>query len=476
MKNKIKISIIITIGIIISLGISSCYMMGNVDTGNLSLDFSSIVKGIDSKSLLSRASTPGYTARIYLFADGKIYPLGDKYEYKEENISENRVQVEIKNIPAGPVYTLAVSIGTKGTNYFNVEWWGNSEEFKIVAGSTVSPTVKLQETSFTPALSGKHLKGVIVNSSTICTPTEDTLYYGSTITSFQSKTLTGYSINSISIGKFLDNTNAIVNEPWLNTTKGIVPFRNDNFDETFSSKLPESIIMSGAVEASENSIVAFYERDSGLGGVYIDSTNKTQPSTWEWLDIDLSDYVSGQPIYDYYNTESYAYFASKLGAFRLSSTLIEEYNNSGNTPNFMDEAKFFSVDNNIQIISLSGYTSGSTKYLVMGTENGAYIGTLDESSDSVLTNVTLLSRTKNYKINKLIITQNPNNSSQYYIAMMSESNLFIYDSSNSTVTSYPFYSGLPGELTGFAWWNDNGSLKLLITGTEGIVVSEAVNQ
>ncbi len=478
MKKKKNLSILLLLvsGIFIPLLISGCYMTGISGSGKISINFSPLVDQTNTSKSIKGTQDTTYTAHIYLFANGKIVPLSETSAFRELSLSENTT-VELTDIPTGPTYYIAVSVGNKGDNYFEVRWWGKSQEFKIVAGGTVTPPITLSSSDFTMAtnLKGESLKGVVVNAGSIYTPTIGKLYYGTALTSLSSLSLSSGQINSISIGKFLDATNTPVSEPWLNTASGIVPFRNGSFVTNFSQALDsESILTSGAVEVPTGGVAVFYERSGGLGGVYIDSTNKNDPSAWHWLNIDLSQYVSGQPILDYYNTQNYAYFASKLGAFRLSSDLITNYNGQ-DVPNFMDDAVFFDnvdIGDKNSILSLSGYTSGTNQYLVMGTEKGAYIGELDESSDDIILSGTLrgpLTGTESYTINKISVTSNPSVSGAYYIAMLSEKDLFIYNSATEKTTHYPFYSGLPGELTGFAWFNDNGKLELLVSGTEGLV-------
>ncbi len=473
-NNNILLSLIT--GLLILLLVSGCYMTNISGNGKITIKFSTLDSQFGTTKGIKGTTEPTYTVRVYLFADDKLLSLNGTSTFKELELTGSTTTVELTNIPTGPTYYVAVSIGTKESNYFEVKWWGKSETFKVIAGGSISPSITLLSSNFVMNLKGENLKGVVVNEtdSNIYTPTAYGLYYGAVPSTLNYKAFSFAQINSISIGKFLDTDNIPVSEPWLNTDKGIVPFRDGSFVTDFSQNMSsKSILSSGGVEATENSIAVFYQRSGGLGGVYIDSTNKNDPATWKWLDIDLSQYVSGQPILDYYNTQNYAYFASKLGAFRLSSDLISNYNGS-EVPNFMDEAVFFdkvNIGNQNSILSLSGYSNGTSQYLVMGTKKGAYIGQLDETSDAIIANGTLngpLEGTENYQINKISVVSNPSVSGAYYIAMLSERDLFIYNSVTQKTTYYPFYSGLPGELTGFAWFNDNGTLKLLISGTEGL--------
>ncbi len=473
-KNISILTLLLLVGMILTLLISGCYMTDTSGNGKISITFTALSSQLSGAKTTKGSEETVYTARVYLFADGKLFLLGTTSDFKELTLT-GTTTVELTDIPTGPTYYIAVSVGTKGDSYFETRWWGKSQNFKVVAGGTVSPSITLLSSNFTMNLKGKNLKGIVVNGADIYTSTSGVLYYGTSPSTLISKDFNTAQINSISIGKFLDASNTPVSEPWLNTDSGIVPFRNGSFITNFSQALgSKSILTSGAVEATTTSVAVFYERAGGLGGVYIDSTNKNDPASWEWLDIDLSQYVSGQPILDYYNTQNYAYFASKLGAFRLSSDLIYNYNGT-DIPNFMDEAVFFdkvNIGENNSILSLSGYSNGTNKYLVMGTKKGAYIGELDEASNDIILSGTLkgpLEGTEDYQINKISVTPNPSASGEYYVAMLSERDLFIYNSVTDKTTYYPFYSGLPGELTGFAWFNDNGTLKLLVSGTEGLV-------
>ena len=112
------------------------------------------------------------------------------------------------------------------------------------------------------------------------------------------------------------------------------------------------------------------------------------------------------------------------------------------------------------IFSLAGYTSAADTYLVMGTQQGAYTAKLAETTaDIFLSLPTLISSTENYSITKMAASGSGN------IAMLSDRDLFIYNSTAETVMHYPFNSGLPGTLTDLAW----AGTELLISGTAGLV-------
>lgn len=463
MKRIIKITVLGAV--LLSLGLLySCYMSSSFGKGSLSLHLTT-----DSSLSSPRAlgDTSNNKARVWLLdANSAVFPLGQDTEYQQVVINSSGTDISIDNIPAGQ-YTVLISVGNIDPNgFFEVLQYGESKPFSISSGNTAEPAISLEPSPFSKYLKGINLKGVKELSSTVYAASKDILYSG-TLGNIDGGTgqqvPTDYEVQSLSIGKVI--ATADTDEIWLNTNKGILPYNGTTFNTDLSSNLGDvTVLDSGAINVSGASlaITVFFQREGGLGGVYI-IPGHNPPAANDWLNIDLSDVITGQPVLSFYITDNYAYFATKLGAFRLSSDIITTYNGT-DIPDLMNYAKFFSVDDSsgeIPILSLAGYTSGADN-LIMGTEKGAYTVKLTEGdADHAFTETpTLITDTEGHRITKMAAKSDGS-----YIAMLSEKDLFIYNSTANAVAHYPFNSGLPGTLTDLTW----SGADLLVSGTEGLV-------
>ena len=467
MKKIIKMAVLTAA--LISLGLLySCYMSSSFGNGSLALH---LAADFSSSSPRTLGDSSNNTARVWLLdAEGSVFPLSDDLEYRQADIGASGTDINIENIPAGQ-YTVLLSVGNiDSTEFFDVLQYGQSEAVSITSGSTAEMTLPLGPSPFSTYLKGVGLKGVKEFEGTVYAVSADKLY-NSTLANLANigfnpaNTPADYEVQSLSIGKVVSTGDSAI---WLNTNKGILPYKTGtSFDTSFSSGLGDiTIFDSGALDSSESfPITVFFQREGGLGGVYITNEAKDSPSTWNWLNIDLSDVITGQPVLGFYMTDNYAYFATKLGAFRLSSDIITTYNGT-DIPDLMNYADFFSINDadggEIPILAIAGYKTGADTYLVMGTEKGAYTVKLTEGDavHAYTTAPALLSGTAGYGIRKMAAKSDGS-----YIAMLSGRDLFIYNSVAETVMHYPFNSGLPGTLTDLAW----AGTELLISGTAGLV-------
>ena len=485
MKKLIKYAVFFA-ALISLIFLYSCYVSSSFGNSGIRLHFKNSYLTSSARAL---GDTSNSTARVYLLdSNNAVFPLGEDKEYKESVISSAGTDVNLDNIPAGSGYRVLISIGNLSADgkFLDVAQYGQSEQVSISSGSIADVNITLKDSPFSKYLKGKEIMGVKINPADNWIYAADStgLYSGTDPGSMENNRLslsdtgTSYEVQSLSIGKVISGTSIIEDQVWLNTDKGILPYNGSSFNTNFSKNLSgvTKILDSGALDVSIDTpaVSIFYQVDGGLGGVYVTDSTKDTPKVWDWLNIDLSDIISGQPVSSFYITDNYAYFATKLGAFRLSADIITTYNGN-DIPDLMDYADFFSVTDSkgeIPIISLAGYTSGSDAYLVIGTERGAYTVKLTESDPENVFATTatpeLVNGTAGYNITKIAVT-----SSASYIAMLSDRDLFI--SNGSAVTHYPFNSGLPGtltdsglpgKLTDFTWFNDT---ELLISGTEGLV-------
>ncbi|RKX81117.1 MAG: hypothetical protein DRP57_12265, partial [Spirochaetes bacterium] len=359
MKKIIKIAVLTAA--LLSLGLLfSCYMSSSFGNGSLALH---LAADFSSSSPRTLGDASNNTARVWLLdAEGSVFPLSDDSEYRQANIGASVADINIENIPAGQ-YTVLLSVGNvDSSNFFDVTQYGQSDIVSITSGSTAEVTLPLGPSPFSKYLKGIELRGVKELAGTVYTAGKDKLYKSAlanldNIGSNTATTPAGYEVQSLSIGKVVSTGDSAI---WLNTNKGILPYKTvTSFDTSFSSGLGNiTILDSGALDSSGSfPITVFFQREGGLGGVYITNEAKDSPSTWNWLNIDLSDVITGQPVLGFYMTDNHAYFATKLGAFSLSSDIITTYNGT-DIPDLMNYADFFPINDTdggeIPILAIAG--------------------------------------------------------------------------------------------------------------------------
>lgn len=438
---------------------------------------------IPSRQIYTRSGD--YFIQVYLLIGTELFPLGDGTDYVEQELDEeddqNRVVVE--NIPAG-TYILWLGIGTKMSNgAFNVQYYYESEEFELVAGSTTRLTADLMDCPFDKALNilGENINGIVINS--ISGQPADTLYASGpanlysysgnyngpdfNVTEvFDESDITSYTINSVSKGLHYTGTGAPENYLFLSTTTGISKTNGlDTIDDTFSDGLGQMNILMSLAYQDGNNVVVFFQRDGGMGGVYQDDQPK------EWVYVDYSEMLKDQLVWDFCVTENLeeivpgqdncGYFATALGALRIPQTFVEEYE-EGDDVNFMTFGEFFEVKvdgEEIPIVSL-GYDPApapAESELYMGTFKGLYyaeVGTttpLNGKPD-------LLDETDGTRIYIVLLNGD-------YRVYVSQTYLYLQEKSSDDVVSLPFVSGMPGVISAMDW---NGNT-LVISGSLGVV-------
>ncbi|NOY07371.1 MAG: hypothetical protein GXP33_00815, partial [Spirochaetes bacterium] len=332
MKKLIKYAVFFT-ALISLVFLYSCYVSSSFGNSGIRLHFTNSYTASSARAL---GDTSNSTARVYLLdSNNAVFPLGESTEYKQSVISSTGTDVTLDNIPAGSGYRVLISIGSLSADgiFLNVAQYGQSEPVSISSGSTADVSITLTPSPFSKYLKGKELMGVKINpeDNSIYAADSANLYIGTDPGSMENNSLSlpaSYEVQSLSIGKVINGSGTIINQVWLNTNKGILPYNGSPFNTAFSTNLIDNgdvnILDSGALDISATSpaVSVFYQIDGGLGGVYITDSTKDTPGAWDWLNIDLSDVISGQPVSGFYITDNYAYFATKLGAFRLSADII----------------------------------------------------------------------------------------------------------------------------------------------------------
>lgn len=458
--------------------LGSCYFMSAKSTGSIQINF-----GGATLKATTGGTTPSPTpdkARIYLYtyassANYSLYTFPGGLNYYETGYPGTAT---LNDIPVGQ-WQVLVSIGNEGANgSFATSSYGQSAVFTLVSGDNHGETVPTTPSPFVSSvdLLGKNINGVVTSAGTpsLCASDSGNLYTGIAGTNLGTSgaltpvTVPGYQIQSL--GAYNAGRLSFV---LVNTNQGIGSYSGTTFNGSFSQGLTTTIgtsptvLQSGGEQFGTTSAesVIFYQRTGGLGGGYFSGISPAQPpsgtsppSPYGWDDIDLSGKVVGQPVYQFSaNTDgltyAYGFFATKLGAFWTTQSLIS----SGG--DMSTEAHFFNAPLNAIIEAIGVNPTGTLLYV--GTPNGAYYAQITESAGSVtLGSWVALDRTLGDSIIAIA-------ASSSYVALRSAYNIYVVNTTTQATTPYPFYGGLPGRLQAMAW--DSSTNTLYLGGSAGLV-------
>lgn len=459
---RLKILAVGAVGLLTAVTLMSCYWMGNIGKGNITMELSGV-----------QAKQEGEVVRVYLLADGKLFSTGGGVPFSAEVPLQpypNDTRISIQGLPVGPVYQALVGIGAASGGIFYTNWYGNSSSFTLTPNKDTSVTVTTlfipYSVSFAWELSGKNLKGVAAASSGVYAAEASKIYwayydYGQIYIDLQDNTydmaanpvLSSYRVNSLSSSY---NSSFSSTDAFLNTNNGIIPFELSEgwyFDTSFTFDMtgPKNILKSGYfLDPAPYNYAYFFIRTGGLGGWY---PNAEGP--WVNLDRDgLLDMALGA---------TYAYFAAEDGAFALPTAFLTD-----ETPTLAEHQVRFSGP--AKILSLGFYPiigANPGGRLFMGTPNGVWEATVDETSaGSLIASVAdpettrIIPETAGQRIERIEISPYHPYDNQAFL-----SPYWLYIRYQGSVYEIPFFAVIPGRATGMAWDYDGN---LYISGTEGL--------
>jgi len=441
---------VLALGLAIGLGLMSCYL-GVFKSGSISMDFS---------GLSGRAIQNGYVARVYLLADGLLFSTGGGTPFAAEVEVDQYLgaKVKIDGLPAGPVYKALVGFGPVTDGVFSPEYYGESPRFQITPGGDTATSVSMQYPPFSiirysTDLMSRNIKAVGNNFGNMIAAEDTRLYYtyfdGSNFSpigvneqyDLAADSLRANGLSTGDVGSW--NT-------WLNTNNGIFPFTTDGwgFQTDFNSTLsgPRDILQSGTALVG-GYYALFFRRTSGLGGSYIVGTNRNSPTLWTWVSVDvpgLTDMAMGG---------SNAFFAASGAGFALPPAFLTD-------PVMAKHRKNFSAPAPIQAL---GVRSGAPSMVYMGTTDGVWFASMDETNYEFAVDTPLdrILETAGEPIEKIAVsTWTSSSDNQAYL-----SRYWLFIKTGGSVYKIPFYAVFPGKPTGIAW---DSSHNLYISGTEGL--------
>ncbi|MCK4516802.1 MAG: hypothetical protein KAU31_16185 [Spirochaetaceae bacterium] len=454
MKNTIRL---LGIVLITGLFLAGCYVLVDDGIGSVGIrlpDTSSTGDPSDQS-----------VARIYLLNETSLVEIGDATPYKEVPILAVENEVSIGPVPSGPGYQVILVLGDPvgDADIFVPEQYAVSEPFAVIAGQA-TPVDLVPVTSpfrHESGVFGENLVGItFVGGSFYTASAGDAgseafqLNAGLAVTATASLPV-DETATSIGIGALF----GVPDVPWINTDKGIIPYDGGTLELDFDADYPSDfppVLDSGAF-LSGGELYGWFQVEGGLGGVYDDLA----PGDKQWLtDIDLSTFISGQPISDLAVDFSVGggegYFASKLGAFALPEEILTD-STINTVPKILDEASFFEV-------LIDGEKAAITELALIGSE--LYLGTnkgvvgvdiADLGLDSIPTS-DVVTESLGRTVRDMAMGAT-------YHAILTDHFLIVSSTAGAPYTLLPIYAGIVTAPTGL-FLDDSGVV--LIAGETGI--------
>ena len=451
MKNRIRF-----LGIILITGLllAGCYAPVSDGVGSVGIrlpDTSSTGEPSDQS-----------VARIYLLNEIALVSIGETTPYKVVEIESEENEVSIGPVPSGPGYQVILVLGDDvadpvaggDATIFVPELYAVSEPFAVIAGQATPVPLEPVPSPFghESGVFGENLVGITLVGGSFYTASagdagSEAFQLDAGLGVTASASLPGDEIaTSIGIGALIGPGTV----PWINTDKGIIPYVGGtlelDFDLDYPSDFPP-VLDSGAF-LSGGDLFGWFQVDGGLGGVY----DAAPAGDKQWLtDIDLSSFISGQPISDLVvdssTGEIEGYFASKLGAFKAPERILTEDINT--VQGILEASSFFEVviDEEKATITELALVAG-TDDLYLGTNRGV-VSVLKTDLDPAT-----------------IPYSNLVTESLGRTAILTDHFLIVSSTGGAPYTMLPIYAGIVTAPTGL--FLDDGTGVVLIAGETGI--------
>jgi len=393
------------------------------------------------------------TVRIYMQQEssGSYFAFDGTSLYIQEAIpaaADGSRTLTIEGIPAGN-WLLIVAAGkaVEDTGGFYPLNYG--VETTNIAADTDNPLTMTLSTEppfeIATELVGKEITGAVEFNGNVYTfdAENEKLYFGpdeSNLTEVSgfSTALSGYTVYSIDKGYTAIGADAV----WINTDKGIVSYSIGGFETNFqTTEFP--VKESGGVYDTSSNLYVYYRLPNGFGGADYDSI---APEDTIWYKYDQFDeYFTGNFIRQFFvheltaDSNTYAYFATSLGAFRVNSTNIDTQ-----IDNFIVEADFFTVSAGGESVPIRGLAYRDADQMVLATDSGVFIGNL-AAADSVITGVQRIANTEGITFTRVAVSDN----GTYLVALDKNAKLYVFKDLGSSfeMKEFPFYTGFPGGVS-----------------------------
>jgi hypothetical protein len=220
---------------------------------------------------------------------------------------------------------------------------------------------------------------------------------------------------------------------WINTDRGIVLY-DGAFDPTFQgSEFP--VRESGGLHDGTN-LYVYYRLPNGFGGT-------EHGGTWYKYDS-FDEYFTGDFVRQFFvyedPPETFAYFATSLGAFRIESDRLNEM-----VEDFVVNAVFFEANFGGEVAAVRGLAFKAPDKMVLATEDGIGVGTLS-STTNVVTGVQRIAGTEGMTFTRVAVSDT---TGTYIAALDENADLYLFKDLGTSyeMKKFPFYTGFPGGVS-----------------------------
>jgi hypothetical protein len=339
MKKRSLFYSFVTLVALAALAVAGCAIDQGARTGAMTFAFSPA----------ARALGTGETYRV------EVYYGSDLYEAKD---SLNDETIVFEALPTGQA-TVFVAQGSGAGDNFVASKYG-SFEVTVAPGDNSPQSLTLAEVPFRTTLAGVGVASVVSMGSDVYVATSSNLLKRTAYDAGWSSLSNGPAVPegmrdlSLNIASYFTEggfaPQVWVNGTWSAGAGGILPWVGSSLDQSFaagfslgsnwsSGSVPAdsafTVLRSGSYAVSpadaEDGLAIFYQRNGGLGGVYVTRAAAGNQENWHWImdQIDLSaalgDIVTpGQePILDFAVSDNALYLVTSFTTLRVSKDLLD---------------------------------------------------------------------------------------------------------------------------------------------------------
>ncbi len=456
--------------------VTSCAFQPPVETGSITL--------ASPRGLKAVSPDENTVLRYVLTRDGTVVPLNEQPAL--ELVDSTTLRVTISGLLPGAGYKLALSVGTKPEQVLLIDYYGTSAEFSIAAGSNSEVAIDLAAAPDYSYLttSGSNSSSTVVDGTIYVLDGDNLMKYADGYTA-GTRTVTPLSlavtINSLSTGKYFDESGEIQNELWLNTSGGIYRGPDVGYAFNLNTGLTPNVLLSRAVQFGADTIFGLYSGGGSIIG-FASAENQADFGTeWYTLDSaiaefpDYADMISGistdiikSIAANSDNEDDIYYMATALGTVIGSEELKTDTDDFKGDPMTSINPYMLTAENgsvSIHVVSTAG------NRVFAGTEAGLYtdiintVSAVGKKLGAPATGLTKVEGTEDlvfsylesYNLDGLVVTA----------AVTSDNDVLILKDGLVDKT-LDAASGIPVDAKA-VFYEYEGTLHLILTGTNGAI-------
>jgi hypothetical protein len=480
MKNGRSIFSVAGCAALVALLLAGCGLGSGATGGSMSFSFSPS----------ARALGEGESYRV------EVYYGSDLYTAKEASTDGDIV---FDALPTGRATVFVAKGSGAGAGF--VASRSGSFDTTIVPGDNSPASVTLSPVPFAAAggLAGVGVSSVVTLAGEVFAATGAGTLHRTTYAAGAFSAVTdgptvpaGMSSLSLDVAPYFAEA-GFESQVWVNgtwtpgtpATGGILPWVGDALDADFASGLMTApwvggvpsaftVLRSGSYSVSDNGLAIFYQRNGGLGGVYVTRAEAGDRSGWHWItnQIDLTaalgELGAGQEaILDFTASRDAAYLVTAITTLRVSAGLLSLSGLDVQTVLGSEYVAFATgIESPIIAVAVS---PGDPDTVYLGTDNGLWMGPAGSSSFFFAEGSTpeVIGETIGYRVATVSVSTGGS-----YVAFVSsragspDTLVVMPAASPERLRAYHRLEGLPGTSLSALAWLDDGTL--LVAGSGGL--------